>query len=499
MQRYSRRVQQWEHILPQAFHAVLLSQIQHGNRRWPALLLATASLCLSLALSQPYWAIKQEQIDSPQVDPLVFVIQLTPESLASDLAPNRLQRIQHKIMQLIRMHEQGKAAIVVYAGSTHTLVPLSNDQQAIHNLLYALHPSLMPVAGQNAALAIERASQLITQSGHQQGQILLFSYGLTSSEQRAISAQIRTSKHRLSILGVGSTQGAPITDTQTGQLTTDRAGNILISQLDEQSLQRFSRKNNLAYARITQTNQDIEKLDLSLNQRQHLTQTNAAIQNNQGYWFVLPLLLLLAPLARRGWLLLLLCAYLVAPPNSMATPFTQLSPLQRVQADPERALHTFDDPMWQAIAAYHNQNYLLAIDYFSQLDSAAAFYNAGNAYMQLHDYAQAIINYETALNLEPELSYAADNLLLAQELLNQQTNAEQQNTTEAEPEQKDEAPLSISAQLSTAGQQQDPNTQDTPIRPVITDMEAWLKQIPDNPGELLRRKFWYEQFGTGAP
>jgi Ca-activated chloride channel family protein len=24
-------------------------------------------------------------------------------------------------------------------------------------------------------------------------------------------------------------------------------------------------------------------------------------------------------------------------------------------------------------------------------------------------------------------------------------------------------------------------------------LEQWLRQIPDNPGELLRRKFWLEQ------
>ncbi|MGE6473316.1 hypothetical protein [Serratia proteamaculans] len=24
-------------------------------------------------------------------------------------------------------------------------------------------------------------------------------------------------------------------------------------------------------------------------------------------------------------------------------------------------------------------------------------------------------------------------------------------------------------------------------------LEQWLRKIPDNPGELLRRKFWYEQ------
>ncbi|MEZ0509553.1 MULTISPECIES: hypothetical protein, partial [unclassified Pseudomonas] len=40
-----------------------------------------------------------------------------------------------------------------------------------------------------------------------------------------------------------------------------------------------------------------------------------------------------------------------------------------------------------------------------------------------------------------------------------------------------------------------------PLRPADTRLEGerrqaleqWLQEIPDNPGELLRRKFWYEQ------
>ncbi|MDN4515180.1 hypothetical protein QYE47_21920, partial [Pseudomonas sp. 2,4-D] len=40
-----------------------------------------------------------------------------------------------------------------------------------------------------------------------------------------------------------------------------------------------------------------------------------------------------------------------------------------------------------------------------------------------------------------------------------------------------------------------------PQRPVSTSLdgeqrqalEQWLREIPDNPAELLRRKFWYEQ------
>ena len=47
----------------------------------------------------------------------------------------------------------------------------------------------------------------------------------------------------------------------------------------------------------------------------------------------------------------------------------------------------------------------------------------------------------------------------------------------------------------------DEQTTTPPLRPADTRLEGerrqaleqWLQEIPDNPGELLRRKFWYEQ------
>ena len=48
---------------------------------------------------------------------------------------------------------------------------------------------------------------------------------------------------------------------------------------------------------------------------------------------------------------------------------------------------------------------------------------------------------------------------------------------------------------------EDEQTTTPPLRPSGASLddehrqalEQWLQEIPDNPGELLRRKFWYEQ------
>ena len=67
-----------------------------------------------------------------------------------------------------------------------------------------------------------------------------------------------------------------------------------------------------------------------------------------------------------------------------------------------------------------------------------------------------------------------------------QQNGDSQGNTQAPP--------------GAAGGDDDSLTQ-PPQRPLSTSLDAeqrqaleqWLREIPDNPAELLRRKFWYEQ------
>ena len=89
-------------------------------------------------------------------------------------------------------------------------------------------------------------------------------------------------------------------------------------------------------------------------------------------------------------------------------------------------------------------------------------------------------------------------------------NAEQQQPSQQAPAQIDEDDNANSAQsmsgASGASDAPGPSPEDdeptrAPSRPADSHinneqrqaLEQWLRQIPDEPGELLRRKFWYEQ------
>ncbi len=75
----------------------------------------------------------------------MVVLALTPDLLATDVTPNRLLAVQRKLQDLLKARQDGETAIVVYAGSAHTLVPLTDDLPTMDNLLKALRPSIMPV------------------------------------------------------------------------------------------------------------------------------------------------------------------------------------------------------------------------------------------------------------------------------------------------------------------------------------------------------------------
>lgn len=420
--RLRRRSQQWEHLIARPFHASLLVALPRSGRFWPSLLLGLASLCLGLALSQPEFGHKA--VDHKRSADLVIVIPLTQASLADDLPPSRLQLMQTQAQELIRQRLPAQSAMVVYAASAHRLMPLSNDPQAADSLLMALHPQLLPGQGQgqDAAAALQLAQQLLEDGRQPRGEILLYVHQLNALEQQQIINLQKRSQHHLTIVGF----------------------------TNNQQLQAFAKKNRYGYFHLQQLAHNYRP---AAGARQY----DAQQQQAQGYWLVLPLLLLLAPLARKGWLLGLLLALLIQPWPALANEA---------------------DPMWQGIAAYQKQDYLLASQHFAGINSAAGRYNQANALMHLARYQQAADLYRQALQLDPQLREASANLQLALKLQEQQGHT-------ARPHAADSARRAD----SQSGQQDRAQTQ-APYQQV--DLDTWLRQIPDNPAPLLQNVFWYE-------
>ena len=540
-----KRAGRWQMILPVAFHRVLLSGGNGRNSKLPWIALGLGWLLALLALLGPSWQ-RVEQSTQKPADPLVVMLELTPHMLATDSSPNRLEQARRKIYDLLQNRTDAQTAVIVYAGSAHTLVPLSDDLATSRNLLEALKPSIMPQPGHRADLAVTKALELLDQGALGEGRLLLITSSLSDQERSGIRQALSGHAPQLLVLGVGSREGSPVVD-ESGQFLKDDQGAILLPRLDSPSLRAFALDVDGRYRQARLDDNDLRGLGL-LDGPQHLRDDGQTLHldtwADQGYWLLLPLLLLVACAGRRGWLFCLPLLLILAPQPGYAMSFSDLwlRPDQQgmrllQQKKPLQALEHFSDPLWQGVALYQAGDYAGAALRFAEVNSASAHYNRGNALAMNDELEAAIDAYEQALELQPELQAAAQNKALVEQILEQQraqAQAEAEKTPEPPPAPAEsQSPLSTSAQgaSSTTGQNEDNNSAtsptteappDEPLNPGAeaeadnepgdeqttrppapaanqTDeeqrqaLEQWLRQIPDNPSELLRRKFWYEQ------
>lgn len=581
--RHAKRLGQWQSLLPVALHPWLLSGRDVRPSRLPKALLAIAWLLAVLALSGPSWE-KLEQPSYRSSDALVIVLDASQFMLASDVQPNRLAHAKRKIMDLLESRDDALTGIVVYAGSSHTLVPLSNDLGTARNLLDAVKPDIMPLAGQRADLGVARAVQLLEQGGRPQGRILLLTSAISADAEQALSEQTDSYAGRLSILGFGTAEGAPI-PLSDGSLLKDQQGRIVLPRTDSAQLAQQAAAIDAGFSMATLDNRDIDALGLNPRQLGYQRSQEQRLNrwHDQGYWLLLPLVLLAASAARRGWLMaLLLCFTLPLPQQANAFGWDDLwlRPDQQGerllnQQQAAAAASTFADLAWRAEALYQAGDYQAAAKLWARQDGANADYNRGNALAKAGELSAALAAYDEALDLDPGLSQAADNRALVEALLKQQEQqqSEQNDAKDGQPadgqnpndsaqgqsanqQGQPQPDASQPSKASGAGNNNAPNAQpaggagsgDTPSdskdSPATANdnraestahnaaqaidnspseaadpsadiglagiealpdfereaaLELWLKQIPDEPSELLRRKFWYQQQQESQP
>jgi Ca-activated chloride channel family protein len=543
-----KRTGRWQLLLPPTFHAALLSGGAGRTSRLPWVALGLAWSIALLALLGPSWQ-RLEQSSQKPADPLVILLELSPEMLATDASPNRLEQAKRKVLDLLQARRDAQTAIVVFAGSAHTLVPLSDDLSTSRNLLESLKPSIMPEPGHRADLAVSKALNLLEQGAQGQGRLLLIGSTLSEQERLGINQALDNHGVRLHILGIGSLQGAPITLADGGFLK-DAQGTILVPRLDNAGLTRFAQAIGGRYQQASLDDRDLRSLGLLERPRQLRNdgeQARLQAWADQGHWLLLPLLLLAACAGRRGWLLCLPLLLLALPQPSYAfglgdlwlRPDQQAQRLLEAQR-PREAAERFEDPQWQGLALYQAGDYAGAAERFASDDSAAAHYNRGNALALSNELEAAVEAYSQALERQADLAQAQNNMALVEALLRQRQEQQEQEQQEqqasTENPSSDEQAMPEPPQPGQPSQDADkqPSSQPTPDaseepadQPAPGDdkraptpsepdsepngeeriasaeealgderrqaLEQWLRQIPDDPGELLRRKFWYEQ------
>ncbi|MCJ8340052.1 MAG: VWA domain-containing protein, partial [Pseudomonadales bacterium] len=446
----------WQKLVDREMLAHLLINAQAKVTSLPLLLLGFIWLITCLALAGPSWKkLPQPQFVNQQ--PLVLLVDLSPSMSAVDIKPSRLIKMRFKLIDLLRSRQQGLTAMVVYAGDAHVLAPLSDDRETLIALVPTLSPDIMPVSGSRTEEGLQLALTLIADQGYRSGDILLITDGVTEQAQQNMGRILHHTGIRLSVLGVGTEQGAPIPIAKQG-FAKDAMGNIVMAKLDKSKLQQLAQNSGGIYRDMLLTNSDVEQLlafSANRDDYRQLQQSDGSMDqwDDFGQWLVLLILALFLCSFRRGWLLQLTTVSLILFPLLQPAPVMALSwddlwqtanqqgARALAEEDYQRAAASFSDESWQGIAAYKNQNYQQAGNRFSRQNSADGFYNQGNALAQQGEYKHALQAYDKALAMQPTMADALANKSLVKQLLKQkqqQQNQDQQNQDQQNQDQQNQ-------------------------------------------------------------
>jgi Ca-activated chloride channel family protein len=520
---------------PHLLRWLSVKQASENRRAHGPWLAGLALLIVILALSGPSWQ-KLPDASFTARDARVIALDLSRSMLAEDLRPNRLTRARFRLADLLENTMEGQVGLVSYAGDAYVVSPLTNDMNTIANLLPALQPDIIPVAGSRADIAMDFAASLLERSGLQRGEVLLVTDSATPRDA-AKARELRDQGVVVSVIAAGTADGAPI--PSGGGFVSDRSGNVVISRMDRASLQAVAEAGGGRYTELgaalgaaepwgEQDGSEFTRRDDALGERWKdagpwlvlLLLPLALAGFRRGLFFGLPLLLngmLLAGDAQAGW-------WEDAWQSKDQQAYRAL-----LQDDAETAAALAEDPALSGDAWFRSGEFANALDSWSMVESADGFYNRGNALAHLGEYEAAIAAYDEALALQPGMADALHNKSIIEQLKEQQEQQQQQEgeqgdsgegdssdeqqqgeqseESESEDSQQGEQEQQEGEQESEQGEGEMSDQQGEPEMDYAEAwseedaqaMEQWLRRIPDDPGGLLRRKFRNQHQRRGAP
>jgi Ca-activated chloride channel family protein len=439
--RQRSRGGEWQPLVAPALLAHLLLETGQTVRRLPLLLLGLGWLLAVVALAGPTWQRQPQPVFNAPAD-RVIVLDMSPSMAATDLKPDRLTRARFVIRDLLSGLQEGRTALVVFGAEPHVVTPLTDDRATIEALLPALSVDIIPAPGDRAGPALRTAGTLLQRVGSTRGTVLLLSDGFTDpADSLDAVRQLRGQGVQVSVIGVGTTQGAPV-PAAGGGFDSTADGAVQMARLDEAGLAALASAGAGRYQRSDAVQPDslIEQTaghDLTHAQQQDGHGLERWVE--QGPWLLLPLLIIAAAGFRRGWLGVLVVLLLPPPPaqafgwqDLWLRPDQQASRLLQ-QGDPKTAAERFQDPHWRATARYQAGDYAGAAEGFAgdQPDSA---YNRGNALARDGRLQEALAAYDAALERQADHADARFNRELVEQLLREQQSQSEQSPQSGAPQ-----------------------------------------------------------------
>lgn len=491
-------------ILPAHLAHALTLKAKRASYWTPMLWVHLALILLVLAASGPSWERKAQSLLEDEAG-LLIALDVSASMAQQDVQPSRLERAKHKIKDLLKLRKGAHTGLLVYAGSAHRVIPLSDDQSVLLNFLDAIDHSIVPTEGRNLTSALVLASSMLNEAVNGvaavPGSLLLLSDGASPHDVDGIESWAAANpQQQLLVYGIASNPEPEAWQALKG-LADKADGYFQTLSVDKRDVIALQwRVNNSLRAGSSDKRPWSDKASYLL-------------------YLFLPLFLLGC---RRSWHVfapLLLLVMLQFPQTVMAQESQDDASSWHVldllltrdqqgayffwRGDYQEASRRFDDAMWRGTALYLIEDFDGAAQQFSLRDDSVALFNVANSLAHGQRYIKALAAYDSLLKLEPDHALALTNRRVVQTLvdeINAMSESQASEDGEAAFELGDKAQRGDGAERNDTAIVQQQLSADE----LLTDQrirEQWMQQVQPNPARFLAAKFYMqqEQEGSDAP
>ena len=249
---------------------VRLAEDSSGVKRvMKSVLLVTAISFIVVGLANPQLGIRQEEVKQEGVD-IFIALDVSLSMKAEDVKPNRLAKAKYEIGNLIDRLGGDRIGLIIFSGESYVQFPLTTDYSAASLFLDVVDVESVPTPGTAIGTAVEQAMKSFNWDTPTKKVLIIITDGEDNQGDVIPKAEEAGKKGVLIYtIGMGSPAGAPIPiyDANGHQVDfkRDRAGNVVLTKLDETTLEKIATLGNGKYFRATNNQDELDAIYKEVN------------------------------------------------------------------------------------------------------------------------------------------------------------------------------------------------------------------------------------------
>ncbi len=285
---------QWRPLI--ADHLLHNMIVERDDNHWfsPVGASGLLTVLLFVALAGPSWE-KRASPFSEDKAALVIALDLSESMNQGDIQPNRLQRSKQKIVDLLSMRGDAHTALIAYAGTAHTVIPLSNDRQVISHFLDAMSTNMMPRPGKSPESILPVVQRLLKEVTVPVT-VLLVGDGATENSISKFENYFEQTPHQLLVWGVGMTQQQLDDQATEGYLSSTIA-------VQDVMLEQLASVASGYYQSMTTDKSDVARNYQRIESYLLRAENDDRPWVDAGYYLIFPIMAIFLLWFRKGWTL----------------------------------------------------------------------------------------------------------------------------------------------------------------------------------------------------